>query len=73
MVLGQEIGMTTDLMQEQQEFIKPLLHHYFNGCYVDLDYNVPFLWKTAGKMLGVIALIIAIICGVVIRGRKKKK
>ena len=70
MVLGQEIGMTTDLYQEQLEVIRPLLHHYFNGCYVDLDYNVPFLRKIGAMLAGGLALTINTV-GMIVHKLKK--
>ena len=71
MVLGEEIGMTGDLKQEQRETIAPLLHHYFNGCYSQLDFFVPQLGRIVGTVLGVLAVVIAAV--VLLRRRKKRK
>ncbi len=71
MLLGEEIGMTGDLKREQRETIAPLLHHYFNGCYSQLDFFVPQLGRIVGTVLGVPALAIAAV--VLLRRRKRKK
>ncbi len=61
MVLGEEIGMTEDLGKERRELIEPLLHHYFNGCYSQLDYNVPQLYRIIAQAAAVLALAAAVI------------
>ena len=71
MVLGEEIGMTEDLKQAQRETISPLLHHYFNGCYSQLDLFVPQLGRIVGTVLGVPVLAVAAV--VLLRRRKKRK
>ena len=75
MVLGDEIGMTTDLLEDQRERIQPLMHHYFNGCYTGLDLMVPELWRIIGVGAGALALIVVCICLIVkaLRKRRKKK
>ena len=74
MVLGEEIGMTEDLKQEQREMIEPLLHHYFNGCYSQLDLFVPQLGRIVGQILAVILLLgAAVVCFVLIIKRKGKR
>lgn len=72
MVLGEEIGMTDDLKQEQRKLIEPLLHHYFNGCYSQMDYNVPQLWRIIVQVVATLILIGAFIF-VVIRMIKKRR
>ena len=75
MVLGDEIGMTADLLEDQRERIQPLMHHYFNGCYTGLDLMVPELWRIIGVGAAVLALIVVCICLIVkaLRKRRKKK
>ena len=70
MVLGEDTGMIEDLKQEQRETIEPLLHHYFNGCYSQLDFFVPQLGRIVGTVLGVPAVVIAAV--VLLRRRKRK-
>ncbi|MBQ6420539.1 MAG: carboxylesterase family protein [Clostridia bacterium] len=71
MLLGEEIGMTEDLKREQRETISPLTHHYFNGCYSQLDLFVPQLGRIVGTVLCVPAVVIAAV--VLLRRRKRKK
>ena len=71
MVLGEEIGMVEDLKSEQRELIEPLLHHYFNGCYSQLDYYVPQLYRIMAQIAGVLVLIAAVI--LILSGRAGKK
>lgn len=71
MVLGEDIRMEEDLKQEQRETIAPLLHHYFNGCYSQLDLFVPQLGRIVGTVLGVPAVVITAV--VLLRRRKRKK
>lgn len=71
MVLGEEIGMAKDLKQEQREMIEPLLHHYFNGCYSQLNFFVPQLGRIIGTVLCIPALVIATV--VLLRRRKRRK
>ncbi len=71
MLLGEEIGMTEDLKQAQRETISPLLRHYFNGCYSQLDFFVPQLGRIVGTVLCVPALVIAAV--VLLRRRKRRK
>lgn len=71
MLLGEEIGMTEDLKQEQRETISPLTHHYFNGCYSQLDLFVPQLGRIVGTVPLALALMTAAV--VLLRRRKRKK
>ena len=41
MILGPEIHLEADPGREDRELLEPLLGHYFNGCYSQLDMNVP--------------------------------
>ncbi len=73
MVLGEEIGMVEDLKSEQRKWIEPLLHHYFNGCYSQLDYNVPQLYRIIAQVaaaLVLLALVIFILYRMIKRHKK---
>lgn len=73
MVLGEEIYMTEDLKTEQRELIEPLLHQYFNGCYSQLDYNVPQLYRIIAQVAAALLLIAAVlIMAGAVKKRKKK-
>ncbi len=75
MVLGEEIGMTEGLKAEQRTLIEPILHHYFNGCYSQMDYNVPQLYRIIAQAVATLLLIAAVIFTIVriVKKRKKKK
>ena len=73
MVLGEETGMTEDLKKEQRELIEPLLDHYFNGCYSQLDYNVPQLYNLIGMVAGIVLIIAGVIGWVIHLCIKRKK
>ena len=72
MVLGEQVGMVEDLRLEQRETIEPLLHHYFNGCYSQLDYMVPQLGLIIGQVVGVVLIAAATIAGILSARRKKR-
>lgn len=59
MVLGEKIGMTEDLKAEQRALIEPLLHHYFNGCYMQMDLNVPQLYRIIAQIAATLLLFVA--------------
>ena len=71
MVLGEETGMADDLKQAQRETLAPLLRHYFNGCYSQLDFFVPQLGRIVGTVLLALALVTAAV--VILCRRKRKK
>ena len=71
MVLGEEIGMAGDLMPEQRALTEPLMHHYFNGCYSQLDFMVPTFLRIIAAAAGVIAVILIAIL-VIVKFRRKR-
>lgn len=71
MVLGEEIGMNEDLKGEERELMEPLMQHYINGCYTQLDYNVPQLWRIIGMILVLLALAASGIT-LIVKTRKKR-
>ena len=74
LVLGENVRMESDLKGEQRLLIEPLLHHYFNGCYSQLDLMVPQTWRIAGQLLGTLLLLVgSIVCAVVLLKKKKRK
>ena len=56
MVLGDSSGAEKDPLAEQRTILEPILDYRLNGSYADMDFNVPFVWKTAGKILLLLAL-----------------
>ena len=77
MVLGEDIRMESDLKADQRKLVEPLLGHYFNGCYSQLDLMVPQTWRIAGQILGTAVLFgAAVVCFIRIlkrKGRRSKK
>ena len=57
MILDETSGAQKDPLSAQREILEPLLDYRLNASYADMDYNVPFVWKAAGKGLLLIALI----------------
>lgn len=43
MVFDEHSRAETDWLGKQRIMIEPMLHHYFNGCYTNLDYNIPYV------------------------------
>ena len=70
MVLGSDIHMESDIKANQRKEIEPILEHYFNGCYMQLSYNVPQTYRVAILFAAVIAAIIT--AGVLIRKKIRK-
>lgn len=60
MVLGEEVRMESDLKGEQRKLVEPLLGHYFNGCYSQLDLMVPHTFRIGGQILATVALLAAV-------------
>ena len=74
MILGEKIRMESDLKAEQRELVEPLLYHYFNGCYSQLDLNVPQVRRLGGQIFAVILLTAgAVVCLVLIIKRKVRR
>ena len=74
MVLGEEVRMESGIKDGQRKLIEPLLGHYFNGCYSQLDLMVPQTFRIAGQILAVILLpAAAVACFILIPRRKGRK
>ncbi len=67
MVLGDRSHAVRDPMPEQRTLLDPVLDYRLNASYADMDLNVPFVWKSAGKILGLL-LVIAFILFLIFRG-----
>ncbi len=72
MVLGSEIHMENDIKADQRKEIEPLLHHYFNGCYSQLSYNVPQTYRIILQLAAAAAIIIAAV-RILARFRDRRK
>jgi para-nitrobenzyl esterase len=53
--------MEEDIKAEQRKMLEGLLHHYFNGCYAQLSYNVPCVRKAAMLAAGLGAATVLMI------------
>ena len=73
MVLGEDPHMVKDLKEAQRAMLAPLLHHYFNGCYAQLDWLVPQLGRIVCQVLFLLALAAAVIVLIVLTIRKTKR
>ena len=74
MVLGEEIGMTEDLKAKERQLIEPLLHHYYNGCYTQLNLLVPQLGRIIVQLVGTIFLLVMLIVAIIkMRKRRRKR
>lgn len=73
MLLGEKIEAVSNYKGEQAELIEPLLKYGINGCYSQLSFNVPHVYKIAGVALGTILVICGIIVAFVIYVKKKLK
>lgn len=74
MVLGEDIRMESGLKDEQRKLVEPLLGHYFNGCYSQLDLMVPHTFRICGQILAAVALVAAAaVCFVLLLKRKGRK
>ena len=64
MVLGEPSGAEKDPLAEQRKVLDPILDYRLNASYANMNFNVPFVWKSAGKILlaaGMIGLILYMI------------
>ena len=51
MVLGEHSGAEKDPLSEQRTVLDPILDYRLNASYANMDFNVPFVWKAAGKII----------------------
>ncbi len=61
MILKEESGAVKDPLPAQRNLLDPLLDYRLNASYANMDFNVPFVWKAAGKFLGLLLIIAAVI------------
>ena len=48
-------------MAEERKVLSPILDYCLNASYAEMKFNVPFVWKTAGKILLFLLLIIGLV------------
>ena len=57
MVLGKAIFLEPDLLGKRREIVTPLLKYYLNGCYTNLSFHVPLIYKIMAAFAAVIGLV----------------
>ncbi|MBQ3266085.1 MAG: carboxylesterase/lipase family protein [Ruminococcus sp.] len=65
MVISAEPEMYDDVLSEQRKLLFPLLRYMINPSYAELDYNVPFVRKTAGLTAAAAVSAVALVIGIV--------
>ena len=66
MVLGEHSGAEKDPLPKQRTVLEPILDYRLNASYANMNFNVPFVWKTAGKIAGVL-LLAALVLWLILR------
>ena len=61
MVLGEHSGAEKDPLSKQRTVLDPILDYRLNASYANMDFNVPFVWKAAGKAAGILLLTALVI------------
>ena len=61
MILRKQSGAVRDPMPEARRLLDPILDYRLNASYAEMKFNVPFVWKAAGKVLLVLLLIVGAI------------
>ncbi len=59
MVLKENSEAVRDPLPEQRKVLDPILDYRLNASYANMSFNVPFTWKTAGKILLLLLMIAA--------------
>ena len=70
MLLGEEVKLVDDYKGSQRELIEPLLKYGFNGCYSQLSFNVPQVYK---MVVMIVCMIICVSVAIVIVCRRLRK
>ena len=66
MVLGEPSGAEKDPLSKQRTVLDPILDYRLNASYANMNFNVPFVWKSAGKVL-LILLLIAVVLFLILK------
>lgn len=64
MLLEKEPRLEYDLLSGQRKLLSPLLKYMINASYTELDFNVPFVRKTAYKILALAAVGTVTVLGI---------
>ena len=61
MILQEKSEAVQNPRPEQRQLLDPILDYRLNASYAEMNYNVPFVWKTAGIILATVAVILFLI------------
>ena len=61
MILNEHSEAEKDPLSAQRTILEPILDYRLNASYANMDFNVPFVWKAAGKVLLILLIIAAIL------------
>ena len=61
MILKEGSGAVKDPLSAQRTVLDPVLDYRLNASYANMSFNVPFFWKSAGKILGLLGIIAAVL------------
>ena len=61
MILKEDSEAAMDPLPEQRKVLDPILEYRLNASYANMSFNVPFFWKAAGKILGILLIIAAVL------------
>ncbi len=64
MVLEKQPELSYDILKAQRRLLSPLLKYMINASYTKLDYNVPFVRKSAVKIAAIAAVGTAVALGI---------
>ncbi len=59
LILGEEIHMEQGVKSDRHELPGSMPDHYFNGCYAQLDLNVPQTFRIGAQLVGTLLLLAA--------------
>lgn len=71
MILGEEIEAADDYKADQRRLIEPLLKYGFNGCYSQLSFSVPQVYKMLGVVVGALACVFTVVILLVKKTKRK--
>ena len=66
MILKEQSEAVKDPLPEQRAVLDPILDYRLNASYANMNFNVPFVWKSAGKVL-LILLLIALVLFLILK------
>ncbi|MCR5652329.1 MAG: carboxylesterase family protein [Ruminococcus sp.] len=59
MMISKRPHIQYDILKKHRKLLNPLIRHMINASYTELDFNVPFVYKSAAKVFGVAAFTAA--------------